>query len=114
MLKSFVFTHCAVESHSNNLYLKRWFILFRLVMWQIENAVTDVLALAIDSGFICNGGPCTCPLIGGITRGNISAIRSSTEDGYDSRRTWQRTSSAESSNQADSCLLMEFALPVLP
>jgi len=46
MLKSFVFTHCAVESRSNNPYFKRWFILGRLVMWQIENAVTDVLALA--------------------------------------------------------------------
>ncbi|MCZ6547248.1 MAG: NAD(P)-dependent oxidoreductase [Deltaproteobacteria bacterium] len=32
-------------------------------MWQIENAVTDVLALDIDSGFRCKGGPCTCPLI---------------------------------------------------
>ncbi len=41
------FTHCAVESHKNNLYLKRWFILCRLVMWQIENAVTEVLALAL-------------------------------------------------------------------
>lgn len=40
------FTHCAVESRSNNLYFKRWFILCRLVMWQIENAVTEVLALA--------------------------------------------------------------------
>lgn len=60
MLKSFVFTHCAVESRRNNLYFKRWLILCRLVMWQIENAVrtslhltsiqdfsvTDVLALA--------------------------------------------------------------------
>ncbi len=32
-------------------------------MWQIENAVKDVLALDIDSGFPCKGGPCTCPLI---------------------------------------------------
>ncbi len=32
-------------------------------MWQIENAVTDVLALDIDSRFLCNGRPCTCPLI---------------------------------------------------
>jgi len=31
-------------------------------MWQIENAVTDVLALDIDSGFLCNGRPCTCPV----------------------------------------------------
>ena len=62
MLKSFVFTNCAVESRSNNLYFKRWFILCRLVMWQIKNAVTDVLALDIDSGFLCNGRPCTCPL----------------------------------------------------
>ena len=49
MLKSFVFTNCAVESRNNNLYFKRWFILCRLVMWQIKNAVTDVLALDIDS-----------------------------------------------------------------
>jgi len=32
-------------------------------MWQIENAVTDVLALDIDSRFLCNGRPCTCPVI---------------------------------------------------
>ncbi len=32
-------------------------------MWQIENAVKDVLALDIDSGFRCKGGPCTCPLM---------------------------------------------------
>ena len=62
MLKSFVFTHCAVESHSNNLYFKKWFILCRLVMWQIENAVTKALALDIDSGFLCNGCACTCPI----------------------------------------------------
>jgi len=31
-------------------------------MWQIENAVKDVLALDIDSGFRCKGGPCTCPI----------------------------------------------------
>jgi len=31
-------------------------------MWQIENAVTDVLALDIDSRFLCNGRPCTCPV----------------------------------------------------
>ncbi len=30
-------------------------------MWQIENAVKDVLALDIDSGFRRKGGPCTCP-----------------------------------------------------
>ena len=32
-------------------------------MWQIENAVTDVLALDIDSRFLCNGRPCTCPIM---------------------------------------------------
>ncbi|MDP2606396.1 MAG: hypothetical protein Q8S00_27965, partial [Deltaproteobacteria bacterium] len=46
-----------------NLYFKRWFILCPVVMWQIENAVTDVLALDIDSGFLCNGRPCTCPVM---------------------------------------------------
>ncbi len=33
-------------------------------MGQIENAVKDVLALDIDSGFRCKGGPCTCPMNG--------------------------------------------------
>ena len=33
-------------------------------MWQIENAVKDVLALDIDSGFRCKGGACTCPFRG--------------------------------------------------
>ncbi len=36
-------------------------------MWQIENTVTDVLALDIDSRFLCNGRPCTCPLTAGFT-----------------------------------------------
>ena len=49
--------------------MARWTIAYvsatyRLVMWQIENAVTDVLALDIDSGFLCNGRPCTCPING--------------------------------------------------
>ncbi len=82
MLKSFVFTHCAVESRSNNPYFKRWFILCRLVMGQVENAVTAVLALDIDSGFLCNGRPCTCPLrakqnLTGIRRGRPSDRRDS-------------------------------------
>ena len=31
-------------------------------MWQIENAVREVLALDIDSGFRCKEGACTCPI----------------------------------------------------
>ena len=45
-------------------------------MWQIENAVREVLALDIDSGFRCKEGACTCPFIdSGLLRVCLLHIR---------------------------------------
>ena len=120
MLKSFVFTHCAVESRSNNLYFKRWFILCRLVMWQIENAVKDVLALDIDSGFRCKGGPCTCPFTiwtGHFPPSGLTSHRKSCQASYCSRSISVDSAEAERACPSagdNGLLLVCFQLPNIP